>query len=82
MPNKELKHTLHMSTLTYIKNHKEFKAYYERKKQEGKHALSILNAIKNKLVLRASAVVKNERNYVDHYTKAAWKYIINYLAKP
>ena len=33
--------------------------------------MSILNAIKNKLVLRAFAVVKNERAYVDNYTKAA-----------
>jgi len=71
MANKELKRLLHMCALTSIKNHKEFKDYYERKKQEGKHAMSILNAIKNKLVLRAFAVVKNERAYVDNYTKAA-----------
>jgi hypothetical protein len=60
-----------MCALTAIKNYKEFKDYYERKKQEGKHSLSILNAIKNKLVLRAFAVVKNERAYVDKYVKAA-----------
>jgi transposase len=71
MANKELKRLLHMCALTSIKNHKEFKDYYERKKQEGKHAMSILNAIKNKLVLRAFAVVKNERAYVHNYTKAA-----------
>ena len=33
--------------------------------------MSILNAIKNKLVLRAFAVVKKERNYVDNYKKVA-----------
>ena len=71
MANKELKRLLHMCALTSIKNHKEFKDYYERKKEEGKHAMSILNAIKNKLVLRAFAVVKNERPYVDNYAKAA-----------
>lgn len=71
MANKELKRLLHMCALTSIKNHKEFKDYYERKKLEGKHAMSILNAIKNKLVLRAFAVVKNERAYVDNYAKAA-----------
>ena len=71
MANKELKRLLHMCALTSIKNYPEFKDYYERKKQEGKHAMSILNAIKNKLVLRAFAVVKNERPYVDNYTKAA-----------
>jgi transposase len=71
MANKELKRLLHMCALSSIKNHKEFKDYYERKKQEGTHAMSILNAIKNKLVLRAFAVVKNERDYVDNYKKAA-----------
>ena len=71
MANKELKRLLHMCALTCIKNHKEFKDYYERKKMEGKHSLSILNAIKNKLVLRVFAVVKNERPYVDNYTMAA-----------
>ena len=71
MANKELKHLLHMCALTSIKNHPEFKDYYNRKKAEGKHALSILNAIKNKLVLRAFAVVKNERPYVDNYKKVA-----------
>ena len=71
MANKELKRLLHMCALTSIKNHKEFKDYYERKKQEGKHAMSILNAIKNKLVLRAFAVVKEDRTYVDNYKHAA-----------
>jgi len=71
MANKELKGLLHMCALSSIKNHEEFKAYYERKKQEGKHAMSILNAIKNKIVLRAFAVVKNERDYVYNYKKVA-----------
>ena len=71
MANKELKRLLHMCALTSIQNYPEFKEYYNRKKQEGKHAMSILNAIKNKLVLRAFAVVKNERPYVDNYTKVA-----------
>lgn len=71
MANKELKRLLHMCALTSIKNHAEFKDYYLRKKQEGKHAMSILNAIKNKLVLRAFAVAKNERPYVENYKLAA-----------
>lgn len=71
MANKELKRLLHMCALTSIKNHPEFKDYYERKKLEGKHAMSILNAIKNKIILRAFAVIKNERNYVDNYKTEA-----------
>lgn len=71
MANKELKRLLHMCALTAVKNIAEFRDYYLRKKAEGKHALSILNAIKNKLILRAFAVVKNEREYVDNYQQAA-----------
>ena len=81
MANKELKHLLHMCALTAIKNHDEFKAYYSRKKQEGKHALSILNAMKNKLVLRAFAVVKNDRPYVDLYQTKAKRTNQQYLAE-
>lgn len=71
MANKELKRLLHMCALTSIQNYAEFKDYYDRKKLEGKHAMSILNAIKNKIVLRAFAVVKNQKPYVDNYVKAA-----------
>ena len=67
MANKELKRLLHMCALTSIQNYPEFKDYYEREKQEGKHAMSILNAIKNKLVLRAFAVVKSGKPYLDNY---------------
>lgn len=70
MANQELKHLLHMCAISSIKNHPEFKEYYQRK-EEGKHALSLLNAIKNKLVLRAFAVVKNERCYINNYKQSA-----------
>lgn len=66
MANKELKTLLHMCSLTAIQRYKEFKVYYARKKAEGKHSMSILNAIKNKLVLRAVAVVNNQNPYVDN----------------
>jgi transposase len=71
MANKELKRLLHLCALSCIKNYSEFKDYYNRKKQEGKHSMCVLNAIKNKLVLRVFAVVKSERDYVDNYKKTA-----------
>lgn len=70
MANKELKRLLHLCALTVIKNKQEFKAYYERKKQEGKHAMSILNAVRNKIILRVFAVVKNDKPYVNNYAPA------------
>jgi transposase len=71
MANKDLKKMLHLCALSTIQYHPEFKAYYERKKLEGKHAMSILNAIRNKIVLRAVAVINNQKAYVDNYKKVA-----------
>src|SRR5829696_430789 len=71
MANKELKKLLHLCALSAVKNYPEFKVYFERKKIEGKHPMVILNAVRNKIVLRAVAVVKNQRQYVDNYKKAA-----------
>jgi len=43
----------------------ELKEYFLRKKAEGKHAGTILNAIKFKIVLRMFAVVKRGTPYVN-----------------
>ncbi len=71
MANKELKSLLHMGALAAIKYYEEFRHYYERKAGEGKHANIILNAIANKIILRASAVVNNQRRYVNNFKTAA-----------
>ena len=66
MANKDLKKMLHLCALSVIRFSGEFKDYYERKKAEGKHSMSVLNAIRNKIVLRAVAVVNNKTAYVDN----------------
>lgn len=71
MANKDLKKMLHLCALSVIQYYPEFKQYYNRKKEEGKHSMSILNAIRNKIVLRAVAVVKKQKAYVDNTKKAA-----------
>ena len=71
MANKELKRLLYMGARSVVQHKGEFKQYYKRKEQEGKHHLAILNAVKNKIVLRAVAVIKNQTKYVDNYQKAA-----------
>lgn len=71
MANKELKAMLHLGALTTIKNYQEFKDYFDRKKKEGKNGMSILNAIKNKMLLRAVSVINKQQPYVENYQKAA-----------
>ena len=70
MANKELKKILHMGAMSVIHCNPEMKHYYSRKMLEGKHALSIINAVKNKLVLRAVAVIKSQTPYVDNFVKS------------
>ena len=69
MANKELKKILHMGAMSVIHCNLEMKQYYERKTAEGKHALCVINAIKNKLVLRAVAVIKSQNPFVDNFAK-------------
>lgn len=71
MANKDLKKLLHMGAVSARKNCAEFRDYYERKVAEGKHPIAVLNAIRNKIVLRAVAVIKAQTPYVDHYKLAA-----------
>lgn len=71
MANKDLKKLLHLCALVAINNYPEFKNYYERKKAEGKHSMSIINAVRNKIVLRVVAVINKQEKYVDNYKNAA-----------
>lgn len=64
MANKKLKTNLHMASLTAVKLDPDLKNYYERKVAEGKSKMSVLNAVKCKLLTRVAACVNNNREYV------------------
>lgn len=64
MANKKLKRNLHMASLSAVKLDADLKAYYERKVAEGKNKMSVLNAVKNKLLARVIAVVNKQEEYV------------------
>lgn len=67
MANKELKKLLFMCAMSTIQYSPEMRHYYERKTAEGKHGFSVLNAIKNKILLRVASVIKHQKPYVDNY---------------
>lgn len=71
MANKDLKKMLHLCALTAIKYCPEFRQYFDRKKAEGKNGMLVLNAIRNKLLLRVVAVVNNQKQYVENVQIAA-----------
>jgi transposase len=67
--NKKLKKLLHLCALSAIRNDKELQLYFERKVQEGKNKMSIINAVRNKLVHRVYAVLRDERMFEENYVR-------------
>ncbi|MEJ7675027.1 MAG: IS110 family transposase [Chitinophagaceae bacterium] len=65
--NKHLKKLLHLCAMAAIQHNEELKHYYNRKIEEGKNKMSVINAVRNKLVQRIFAVVRDGRNYVENY---------------
>jgi transposase len=65
--NKNLKKLLHMCALAAIQWNAELKQYYERKIGEGKNKMSVINAVRNKLVHRIFAVLRDDRMFEDNY---------------
>jgi len=63
MANKKMKKLLHTAALCAVTHYPEFKQYYERKIKEGKPKMLILNNVRNKIVLRIAAVIKNNLPY-------------------
>jgi transposase len=64
MANKKLKCLLHMGAMAAITYDAGIQIYYRRKVAEGKNKMSILNAVRNKLVLRIAAVIREDKVYV------------------
>lgn len=68
MANKSVKKLLHMAALTAITYNKDLKEYYERKVgEEKKNKMSVINAVRNKLILRIFACVNQNRKYDKNY---------------
>ena len=65
--NKRSKTLFHMAALSAIRISGEFKDYYQRKVAEGKNKMSVINAIRNKIVLRVFACVRNNKVYQKNY---------------
>jgi transposase len=67
--NKKLKTLLHLCALSAIKNDNELHLYFERKVMEGKNKMSVINAVRNKLVHRVYAVLRDERMFEENYVR-------------
>ena len=71
MANKEIKADLFMAAKAAVGHDPEIKAYYRKRELEGKHHMSIMNAVRFKLILRMFAVVNKQQVYVKKSNIAA-----------
>lgn len=60
-----MKSLLNMAALSAKKTDVELKDYYDKKVKEGKNKMSVLNAIRCKIVSRAFAVVERNNPFVN-----------------
>lgn len=67
MANKKVKTVLHLAALAAIKTEGDIKNYYNRKVQEGKNKMSVLNAVRNKIIQRIFACIKQNRMFENIY---------------
>lgn len=64
LANQKLKMLLHLAAMAAIRTKSDLKTYYVRKVAEGKNKMSVLNAVRNKLVHRIWAVLQRQTPFV------------------
>ena len=61
--DKTMKTLLHLAAVSSIRYSGEMRSYYERMVATGKHKMSVINAIRNKIIHRIYAVIRNNQPY-------------------
>lgn len=70
MANMTLKRLLHLGAMSAIQCSDELRTFYQRKVAAGKNKMSVLNAVRNKLISRVFACIINDRRYQKNYQNA------------
>jgi transposase len=65
--NKPMKTLLHLAAMVAICYNKDLNAFYQRKVAQNKNKMSVINAVRNKLVHRVFACVNDNRLYQKNY---------------
>lgn len=68
--NKSMKALFHMAAMAAINSSGELQEYYSRKVEDGKNKMAVLNAVRNKIIHRMFACVRDGRKYEKSYTHA------------
>jgi transposase len=67
MANMNVKKLLHLAAVTSIRHRGELQSYYQRKLADGKNKMSVINAVRNKLITRIFLCIKQQRCYQKDY---------------
>lgn len=70
LANKQMKKLLHMAALSVVSGKGEMANYYRRKVEQGKNKMLVLNAVRNKIIHRVFACIRDNRKYEKNYTVA------------
>lgn len=70
LANMTMKKLLHMAAMSAIQHSEEMRCYYHRKVLEGKNKMSVINAVRNKLISRVFVCVNQKRTYQINYQNA------------
>lgn len=66
LADKTLKSLLHLGAMSAIRLKNDLGEYYRRKVSEGKNKMSVINAVRNKIIHRIYAVMKNQTIYQNN----------------
>ena len=61
--DKAIKTVLHLAAMSAIRLKNDLREYYLRKVAQGKNKMSVLNAVRNKIIHRIFAVIKHQKPY-------------------
>jgi transposase len=64
---KRLKTLLHLAAMAAVRMNGELRQYYLRKVEQGKNKMAVLNAVRNKIILRIFAIVRNDLMYQKNF---------------
>lgn len=67
--NKRMKFLLHIASMSVIRHDNDYKRYFERRVAQGFTKMSVLNVIRNKIIHRVFACVREERCYIKNFEK-------------
>jgi len=65
--NKKMKTLLHLCAVSVGRTNSDLGRYYKRKLKAGKHKMSVINALRNKIIHRVFAVVAKQKMYENSY---------------